>query len=143
MPSETTESGKSAMQVLAAFRWSGAVAWLTCDIYEIFVGIELVSAPRWRGFPRKSWFVGAVASSSRVSHLARSFPPLYRALMDKKDNIRYVPSLFSAICGPLIANSVLPVSALSELRLFGRRHAPRLTTAIPPTKQEHVRHCAR
>ena len=53
-PREATESGKSAMQVLAAFRWSGAVPWPDSSVYRIFSEIEMDAAPDWRGFPGKS-----------------------------------------------------------------------------------------
>lgn len=119
-PREMTKSGKSAMQVLAAFRCSGAVAWPTCDISEIFVAIEWVSAPRWRGFPGNlgSWALSPHHPAFLTS-LVR--PPRSRSLMDKKDNIRYVSLLFSAFHGPIVGRWAPPVSALSELGLLGHR----------------------
>ena len=111
------------MQVLAAFRCSGAVAWPMCDISEIFVAIEWVSAPRRRGFPGNlgSWALSPHHPAFLTS-LVR--PPRSRSLMDKKDNIRYVSLLFSAFRGLIVAIPAPPISALGELRLPGRRNAP-------------------
>ena len=115
------------MQVLAAFRWSGAVPWPVSSVYRIFSEIEMDAAPDWRGFPGKSssWALSRhhPAFLSLSTSLAR-FLPVYRSLMDKKDNIRYVSLLFSAFRGLIVAIPAPPISALGELRLPGRRNAP-------------------